>query len=208
MSKSGVATVTGGADDEIHIVVSDEDGVLSGTKDTVLEVFPFLSLASDGKDSQGKSNFYKNVINNESEYLYWSDPRYNYVVKCLSDRTIEASKTTAFGRPDLPKNNSLSGGADVRSPVVGDKTAAMDKHFKDSETVDISFLIVGSTRTDNGSGTDQDTVADHNTLVNHAISVAEHRKDCLVLASPRKTSIVDVSSESTEHQMSRQTLLV
>ena len=74
----------------------------------------------------------------------------------------------------------------------------MDKHFKDSETVDISFLIVGSTRTDNGSGTDQDTVADHNTLVNHAISVAEHRKDCLVLASIRKTSIVDVSSESTQ----------
>ena len=82
--------------------------------------------------------------------------------------------------------------------VVGDKTVDMDKHFKDSETVDISFLIVGSTRTDNGSGTDQDTVADHNTLVNHAISVAEHRKDCLVLASVRKTSIVDVSSESTQ----------
>ena len=42
MSKSGVATSTGGADDEIHIVVSDEDGVLSGTKDTVLEVFSIL----------------------------------------------------------------------------------------------------------------------------------------------------------------------
>ena len=53
----GVATAAGGADDEIHIVVSDEDGVLSGTKDTVLEVFPFLSLASDGKDSQGKIKF-------------------------------------------------------------------------------------------------------------------------------------------------------
>ena len=42
-----------------------------------------------------------------------------------SDRTIEASKTTAFGRPDLPKNNSLSGGADGRSVVVGDKTVAI-----------------------------------------------------------------------------------
>ena len=31
--KSGVATgPPGGADDEIHIVVSDEDGVISGTK--------------------------------------------------------------------------------------------------------------------------------------------------------------------------------
>ena len=196
--KSGVATAAGGADDEIHIVVSDEDGVLSGTKDTVLEVFPFLSLASDGKDSQGKSNFYKNVINNESEYLYWSAHDTTMLSSATGDRTIEASKTTAFGRPDLPKNNSLSGGADGRSPVAGDKTAAMDKHFKDSETVDISFLIVGSTRTDNGSGVDQDIVTDHNTIVNHAISIAEHRKDCLVLASPRKASIVDVSSESTQ----------
>lgn len=196
--KSAVSTAAGGAADEIHLVVVDEDGGISGTRHTVLEVFPFLSLASDGKDSQGRSNFYRTVLADQSEWIYWAGHDTDLLTTATGDRTIEESKTTAFGRPDLPQNYSLSGGKDGRSKVAGDITDAWDKHFKDAETIDISFLVCGSTRTDNGSGTDQDTVADHNTIVNHAISIAEHRKDCMVVASPRRASLVNVTSESTQ----------
>ena len=59
-------------------------------------------------------------------------------------------------------------------------------HFEDGETSDISFLIVGSTRTDNGSGTEQDTLADWTTIVNQGILVCEKRKDCLLLDITKK----------------------
>ena len=69
---SAGAVAAGASNDEIHVVVVDEDGVFTGTKDTVLESFGFLSLASDAKDSVGNSNYYRDVIERESNYIYWS----------------------------------------------------------------------------------------------------------------------------------------
>lgn len=195
---SASASLVGASNDEIHLVVVDEDGLFTGTQHTVLETFGFLSLASDGKNAQGQSNYYRNVLERESEYVYWSGHDVEIVTPATDDRTLEESKTTAFLRPAKVKNSSLSGGANGRSKVAGDFESAMDKFFADSETESLDFIIVGSTRTDNGSGTDQDLVADHNTIVNKAIQIAELRKDCLVVASPRKTSIVHQTSESTQ----------
>ena len=116
-------------------------------------------------------------------------------------RTMATAVGTAFSRPSLPELSSLSGGADGRAnSTVSQKTDAWNKHFADGELIDISFLIVGSTSTDAGGGSEsaQDTVADHNSLVNSAILIAEARKDCLVVASPRRASVVNVASESTQ----------
>ena len=64
----------------------------------------------------------------------------------------------------------------------------------------MAFLVVGSTMSDAGGGSESevDTLANHNSLVNSAIQISESRKDCLVVASPRKASVVGVSSESTQ----------
>jgi len=63
------SNVTGSTSDEVHIAVIDEDGLFSGVKGTVLEVFEGLSLYSDAlKD--GGSNYYKTVINRDSAYVY------------------------------------------------------------------------------------------------------------------------------------------
>jgi hypothetical protein len=195
---SASASLVGASNDEIHLVIVDEDGLFTGTQHTVLETFGFLSLASDGKDAQGQSNYYVNVLERESEYVYWSGHDVQIVSPATDDRTLEESKATPFLRPDKVKNSSLSGGANGRSKLAGDFETAMDKFFADSETESLDFIIVGSTRTDNGAGTDQDLVADHNTIVNKAIQIAELRKDCLVVASPRKASIVHQTSESTQ----------
>ena len=195
---SASASLVGAVFDEVHLVIVDEDGLFTGTENTVLETFGFLSLASDGKDAQGKSNYYRNVLERESEYVYWSGHDVQIITPATDDRTLEESKTTPFLRPDKVKNSSLSGGANGRSKLAGDFETVMDKFFADSETESLDFIIVGSTRTDDGSGTDQDTVADHNTIANKAIQIAESRKDCLAVISPRKGSIVHESSESTQ----------
>ena len=195
---SANASSIGASNDEIHIVVQDEDGLITGTKNEVLETFGFVSLASDAKDSVGNSNYYKDVIERESNYIYWSGHSTAMLSSATENRTLNASISSAFSRPALPENSSLSGGADGRQPTVAQKTLAWDTHFKDNELFNASFLIIGSTRTDNGSGTQQDILADHNSLVNQAIVIAEARKDMLVVASPRRASVVGVSSESTQ----------
>jgi len=195
---SASAELVGASNDEIHLVVVDEDGLFTGTQHTVLETFGFVSLASDGKDAQGQSNYYRNVLERDSEYVYWSGHDVEIVTPATDDRTLEESKTTAFLRPSKVKNSSLSGGANGRSKLASHFETAMDTFFADSETESIDFIIVGSTRTDNGSGTDQDILVDHNTIANKAIQIAEARKDCLAVISPRHASIVHESSESTQ----------
>ena len=59
-----------GANDEMHIVVVDEDGKFSGAANTVLEKFGYVSKAIDAKTDDGSSNYYVNVINDRSKYVY------------------------------------------------------------------------------------------------------------------------------------------
>lgn len=56
--------------DEIHVLIIDEKGVITGTPGSVLERYEGLSLASDAKTETGATNYYKNVINRSSNYIY------------------------------------------------------------------------------------------------------------------------------------------
>ena len=60
---STYASARSGQFDEAHVAVIDEDGSFADIG-TVLEVFPFVSLASDAKAVDGASSFIKEVVNN------------------------------------------------------------------------------------------------------------------------------------------------
>jgi hypothetical protein len=57
--------------DEVHVAIIDKNGAFTGTKGTVLETYPFLSIIKNAKDTQGSSIYAKDVINERSEYAYW-----------------------------------------------------------------------------------------------------------------------------------------
>ena len=69
--------------DEVHIILVDENGDWTGTKDlrgaprvlskSVLETFPSVSVANGAISSTGESIFYKDYINDHSEYIRWGD---------------------------------------------------------------------------------------------------------------------------------------
>lgn len=60
------------AGDELHIVVYDRTGDITGTAGTVLETYPFLSMASDAKRlDDGTNLYYKDVINEQSDYIWF-----------------------------------------------------------------------------------------------------------------------------------------
>ncbi len=69
-STSSYVAGVNGSNDEIHIIVIDEGGRISGTSNTVLEKFAYVSKAYDAKNDDGSSNYYVNVINERSNWIY------------------------------------------------------------------------------------------------------------------------------------------
>lgn len=168
---SQTATNAGASTDELHIVVVDEDGLWTGTKGQVLEVFQNLSMAQDGKTTTGGNNFYKDVINNQSRYIWWashSDIGTNAGNSVIGGTTYTGSTT--------PLTVSLVNGADGSAGTAANYITAYDK-YKSAEDIDLSFIL--------GSGSGQ-TVATH--LINN---IAEVRRDLLVVLSPTRAAVVN-----------------
>ena len=163
------------SNDEVHIVVTDATGVISGTVGTILEKFGYLSKASDAKNPDGSSNYYKDVINARSKYL-WSTghlaANWGSAATAGIVYTVMAANTTV----------TLSGG--YVAAVTGANINTGFDLFANPDSVDVSLLISGAT--------------DSATVPNYLISIAETRKDCLVFISPSKASVVDnYGSEAT-----------
>lgn len=169
------------AQDEMHVVVVDAGGQFSGAPGTVLEVFGNVSRATDAKNADGGTNYYKTIINNGSAYVW-----------AASDRTTATSATAALvasASGGAPLTLRLDGGADGAGEEAisfGDLARAYDV-YQSAEAVDISLLLTGKAR--GGLAGEQ--------LANYLIdNIAETRKDCVVFLSPDKADVVDNASGS------------
>jgi len=167
----------GGLNDEIHVVVIDEDGGISGTPGEVIETFSKVSKAADAKTPQGDNNYYPNVIKNQSNYIYWTDHN-----SSGSNWGSNATGVT-FTAVDVPTSESLSAGADGSTVTDGELKTAYEK-FQDAETIDIGLIIAGPS----GSATHVDNL----------ITIAEDRKDCVVFASPQRSDVVNITNSNTQ----------
>ena len=173
---SPYASARSGVNDEIHIIVVDEDGVITGTQNTVLEVYSKLSKASDAKSPQGDSNYYPTVILNKSKYVYWMDHNAG------GSNWGSAASGVTFTAVTTPTLTSLQSGSDGSAITNAQKKTAYEK-FLDSETVDIGLIIAG---------------AGDSTHVDNVISIAEDRKDAVVFVSPERTDVVNVANANTQ----------
>jgi phage tail sheath protein FI len=177
----------GGSLDEVHVIVVDEDGLFSGTRGTVLEKFGFVSKASDAKDDSGNNNYYKQVLENKSRYIYWASHPTTIATGTSWGST---ANNTAFANLTANVTVSLSGGVDGTITTANVITAY--DSFDPAESVDIALVV---------SGPASQTVADS------LISMAETRKDCVVFLSPEKADCVDnAGSETTDIRAYRDTL--
>ena len=180
---SSYASAKGATFDEVHVVVIDEDGLFSGTANTVLETYGFLSKASDAKDSNGNSNYYKNVIAAQSKYVYSMAHPTNTAGNLAWGSVVSAN---SYANLTSALSTSLSGGADGNI-VTANVVTAYDS-FIPGDSVDISLIITGP----------------HNqSVVTECISnISEARKDCVTFVSPKKSDVVsnagsEVSSMTT-----------
>lgn len=168
--------------DEVHVVVSDEDGKFTGVPGNILEVFQGLSRASDAKTQDGSTNFYKTVINQNSQYVWVTNDRSGYSVNTAINIATTSTAT--------PLSLSFAGGNDGFSEDgvgsnIGVITSAYDL-FASTENIDVSLILAGKASGTNGTQ-----------LANYIIdNVAEKRKDCIAFVSPQKEDVVsNVGSE-------------
>jgi hypothetical protein len=164
-----------GSNDEMHIVVVDRGGEITGAAGTVLETFAFVSKASNASIN-GASNYYKQVIFNNSAYVYAIDP-VDYATTNATWGMTAAG--TSFASPATNQLVVLENGADD-NPSDGDIETAYDL-FANKESVDISLVITGDS-----SVTVQQYVIDN---------IANSRKDCVVFISPRQSDVVNQNGD-------------
>jgi phage tail sheath protein FI len=109
-----------GVNDEMHVVVIDTLGQFSGTANTVLEIWPFMSKAFDATDINGASSYYKNVLMNNSNYIYAIDP-VDYA-NTASGNTAWGSLSTDVSSFASPANYTvqLTGGSNGSIPTDGE----------------------------------------------------------------------------------------
>ena len=189
---STFAADRGVSTDELHVVVYDATGDISGFRadtagqrgNAVLETFAFVSQHPNAKTPQGNANFYPDVIFRQSEFIYWLDHP-SVLSNAGTVRTSGQAYATGTGTTG-EMDFKLTGGTDDYAATVGELGAAFDL-FDDAETVDINLLIGGAIP----AGTDGVT---HATKL---IDIAEKRKDIVAFISPRRADVVNVADSNT-----------
>lgn len=146
--------------DTCHVAVIDEGGAITGTPGTLLETFLFVSRLASAVNGEGESNFYPNVVNRRSRYVY-------------------ADELVSAGESEL----SLDGGADSYQASTSNLEAALEK-FNDVENINIDFILAGGSITYGATPGDATK-----TKALKAISIAANRKDCIAFVSPYRSFV-------------------
>jgi hypothetical protein len=172
---SDAAASVGGTNDELHLIIIDEDGLWTGVPGTILEKYAYVSKAGDAKKFDGTNNYYKDVINSRSQYIWWMDHP-----TTGTNWGNDVAGTTFANSAAVTR--SLTGGIDDFTATDGQRIAAWNI-FSDDATYDISLIPAGKCST---------------TVANAIIALVETRKDCMAFFSPEDTDGSVITSANSQ----------
>ena len=182
---SSFASNLGASNDELHVLVIDASGNWSGTPGTVLETFLRVSKGKNAKNADGSTNYWKNVINNKSNYIWVGNSETSSALFAswsgAGTQSWDTDITTSsnFKRLVNVQDYVLQGGTLDTASRDATISAAFSSQFGNTEEVDVSLLIAGDI-----------SAAEANKVV----SVAENRKDCIAFVSPVASTIGSYTS--------------
>jgi hypothetical protein len=180
-----------GAGDELHVVVYDTTGDITGFDNdvagqrtsSVIETFGNMSKNPNAKTAQGSNNYYSDVIFTQSQFIYWTD-------HISAGSNWGTDTTTAYTSVVPITIDNLTGGTDDYAVTAGEIELAYDK-FADTESLDINLVLGGP------SSIIADTAAAMDTHVTMITALVETRRDCVGFVSPYRAATVGVSLSST-----------
>lgn len=176
------------ANDEMHIVVVDTQGKFSGTANTILEKFAFVSKASDAVDVNGTSAFYKNALLQGSQYIYALDPL-DYA-NTNSTWGKPSTDVASYATPPANYTITLTNGADGNIPSAANLISGWS-HFLDKDKHEISLAFVGASADLTSGITIPQYVLDNVILGSNSETPTMGRKDTMLFVSPKRSQVVD-----------------
>ena len=176
---SQFCTDRGGSNDEMHIIIIDEDGEISGTTNAVLEKFENVSKGSDALQIDGTANYYVDVIFASSGYIYWMD----HPAGATNWGSLCKGITFTVPTNAIDDASLINGYGGTTAPTEGQRQIAYD-YFKNTDEVDINLLMAGPAAVDTGGATT------HGVYITDLVDL---RKDCVGFISPAKEDVVNVA---------------
>jgi len=204
---SEYADARGSRFDEVHVVVIDGNGDITGNSGTILEKSLSVSKAKDAEFSLGSPSYWRKFTANSSQYIFAGSAPAGIVTTGFAsggtgfdresdvgwDQNAEGITFGAIGN----SNNTLGdgwnydGGGNVEdvgalSPGLNGLVSGY-KLFENTEKYNADFILMGS------AGYAKE---DAQALANKCIAVAEARKDAVAFISPyRGAAITDTSDD-------------
>ena len=198
---SDYAAARGARFDELHVVVLDGDGKITGNAGTVLEKHLNLSKAKDAEFSVGSSAYWRKYLKSNSEYIFGGGAPTGLTTTGFSASFTEQGDTGwdqdakgvifgATGKQDLTlvngkDYNGASGIGTVDSlKATVSKLSTGYQLFQNNDAYAVDFLLMGS-------GNHSKTEAQN--LAQQVIAVADIRKDAVAFISPYRGAFLSDS---------------
>ena len=194
--------------DEVHIVVYDDDGTITGNSGTVLEKHLGLSKAKDATFSSGSPSYWRKFLAESSEYIFGgSQPvgvttvayqagTFERVTDYNWDQDAQGISFAAIGNSNNKMSKGVNYGGKENLTTAGSLGSSLSGTiagidvFVNEEDTDVDFLLMGS-----AAYSKEEAQA----LANKLIAVAEARQDAVAFISPyRGAAITDTSTQTAE----------
>jgi len=203
---SAYAASRGSRFDELHVIVFDDLGTITGNAGTILEKHLNLSKGSDSQFSVGSVSYWRKYIAENSNYVFaggaptgivttgFDFGEFDLVSDIGWDQPVEGIIFGSSGSETYALNGGVNyngqTGVSTEGALLADLSALKSGYdlFESTENYQIDFLLMGS------ANYTKDTAQE---LANKLISVAELRKDSVAFISPyRGAALTDTDSQT------------
>ena len=207
---SGFVDARGGRFDEVHVVLIDDTGNITGNAGTILEKHLALSKATDAEYSVGSTSYWRKYVETNSKYIFaGNSPSGALAVAWSNDTNYTLDGDAAWDQPAQGVNFQC-GGAQTLTLTggklygnVGDTATEKAIHQPGALHSGVDDIISGLTLFENTEETDVDFIlmgsanypkATAQALANKCIAVAEARKDAVAFISPYRQAFLNDST--------------
>ena len=202
---SSYVSARGGRFDEVHVVVIDDKGTITGNAGSILEKHLALSKAKDAEFSVGSPSYWRKYLYNNSKYIFGGSAPAGTTSIAFSDNGVAQFERDADTGWDQDADGVNFGGCGVQTLTLGgglnykgsaDYTTAgsLDSGlddiqsgytlFENTEEYEVDFILMGSANY---------SKSEAQALANKCIAVAEARKDAVAFISPYRGAFISDS---------------
>ena len=203
---SEFAAARGGRFDEVHVLVIDSKGTVTGNAGTILEKHLSLSKAKDAEFSVGSPSYWRKYLYTNSANIFGlsgniigvTTTGFSSGFTLESDGGWDQDAEGVIFNSSGKQNLLLAGGLNYGGKAGITSTGALDSglddlitgygQFENDTTVDVDFLLMGSGK----YGQDKTRA-----LAEKLIAVAEVRKDAVAFISPHRGAMITDTSDDT-----------